>query len=325
MSAEVFPHFVGCGRSGTTLFRNIFDAHSRLAVTHEAHFIGPMAKQRARYETTGGFDEEAFVTDLFRDSNFRRQGLDEDSVRKVLDSSRPRTYADAVRAVFSLYAREQGKELYGDKTPGSVSHIELIATLFPESKFVHIIRDGRAVALSYLERPEWGPRTMAEAANHWKSRVSRGREAGRDLGPDRYIEARYEELVEDPESVTRKLCAFLGLEFEEPMLDFHKRGREFISETKDPEAFKNLAKPVGGELRDWAEEISESDLSLFDAIAGDHLRDLGYEVLAPSPSISTRVRVAGAAIAWQGKRLMSVLPSRGKESSDVAEPGREAG
>lgn len=309
---EVFPHFVGCGRSGTTLFRNIFDANSRLAMTHEAHFVGPMAKLRSRYESQGRFDTATFVADLYQDSNFVRQGLDRSAVSVALDESQPTNYAGAVRTVYTVYADGEGKELYGDKTPGSVIHIGLLGSLFPEAKFVHIIRDGRAVALSYLERPEWGPNNMAEAANHWKSRVNRGREAGRALGPERYLEARYEDMVDDPEGGTRRICEFLGLAFEEGMLRYHERGEQFIAATPDPGAFKNLARPVTGALRDWRTEIGDSDRRLFEAIAGDELVELGYESSVGSPSIATRMRVAAAGVAWQTKRIRSVLPRFGK-------------
>lgn len=314
MSDPVFPQFVGCGRSGTTLLRNIFDSHSALAMTHESHFIGPLAKVRSRYEAEAGFDSDAFVADLFGDANFVRQGLEVEAVRSALDRARPKSYAGAVRAVFAAYAERDGKKLYGDKTPGSVTQIELLAELFPEAKFVHIIRDGRAVALSYLERPEWGPETMAEAANHWKNRVRRGRAAGRAIGADRYMEVRYEDVVAEPEMVARTVCDFLGLEFEYGMLRYHEKSKEFIASTKDPEAFKNLSRPITGGLRAWEEEISPGDQNLFEAIAGDLLEELGYPVSGASPNIGTRARLVVAAASWQWKRLVSLVSSRMRRS-----------
>lgn len=314
MSDPVFPQFVGCGRSGTTLLRNMFDAHSALAMTHESHFIGPLAKFRSRYESEAGFDNDAFVADLFSDANFVRQGLEVEDVRLALDKAGTRSYAGAVRAVFAAYAAKNGKKLYGDKTPGSVTQIEMLAELFPEAKFVHIIRDGRAVALSYLERPEWGPETMAEAANHWKNRVRRGRAAGRAIGAERYMEVRYEDVVADPEAVARRVCDFLGLEFEEGMLRYHERSKAFIESTKDPEAFKNLSKPITAGLRDWDEEISRDDRRLFEAVAGDLLEELGYPVSGAAPSIGTRARVLAAAVSWQLKRLVSFVSARTKRS-----------
>jgi hypothetical protein len=326
MSAPVFPQFVGCGRSGTTLLRNMFDSHSVLAMTHESHFIGPLAKVRSKYEADGGFNSDAFVADLFGDANFVRQGLEVEEVRSALAAARPTSYPEAVRAVFSAYAARDGKAMYGDKTPGSVTQIELLAELFPEAKFVHIIRDGRAVALSYLERPEWGPATMAEAANHWKNRVKRGRTAGKAIGAGRYMEVRYEDVVADPETVARSVCEFLGLQFEEGMLSYHENSEEFIASTKDPEAFKNLSRPITGGLRDWEEEISSGDRHLFEAIAGDLLVELGYPVSGPAPNIGTRVRVVIAAAAWQWKRLVSFVSARMRRSDrNVEETEGEVG
>jgi hypothetical protein len=309
MADSVFPQFVGCGRSGTTLLRNIFDSHSALAMTHESHFIAPLAKVRSRYESSAGFDSDAFVTDLFSDSNFVRQGLELEAVRSALGKALPRTYAGAVRAVFAAYAAKNGKKLYGDKTPGSVTQIELLAELFPEAKFVHIIRDGRAVALSYLERPEWGPETMAEAAHHWKNRVRRGRAGGGVVGPGRYIEVRYEDVVVDPEAVAREVCSFLGLSFEAGMLRSHERSADFIASTKDPEAFKNLSRPITPGLRDWRDEISDKDRRIFEAIAGDLLVQLGYPVSGEPPGIATRARLIFAAALWQRKRVVARISS----------------
>lgn len=301
----VFPMFVGCGRSGTTLLRNIFDAHPDLAVTHEAHFVGPMATRRTRYETPDGFNLEYFIADLFKNPNFVRQGLTEDNLREVLAVSSPTGFSEAVRGVFAAYASAQGKTFYGDKTPGTVSHIALIGSLFPEVKFVHVIRDGRAVALSYLDRPEWGPQTMGEAAHHWKSRIARGREGGAVVGSERYVEVKYEDFLERPEDLTRELCQFLGLEFSDSMLRYHEVAHEFIAGTKDPEAFKNLARPVTKSLRNWREEISESDLELFESIAGGLLESLGYERFAPHPRIRAKVQGLLSKAAWQWKRLSS--------------------
>lgn len=312
MTNPVFPMFVGCGRSGTTLFRNVFDAHPDLAVTHEAHFVGPMTSRRETYERSAGFDLDLFLEDLFSDPNFVRQGLSSGDLRADLTATYPADFSDAVRTVFAAYARENGKALYGDKTPGSVNHISLIGSVFPETRFVHIIRDGRAVALSYLERPEWGPQTIQEAAHHWKSRVLRGREGSEGLGSGRYTEVRYEDMVESPEEVTRDLCGFLGLEFSHEMLRYHEEGESFIAGTKDPEAFKNLARPVTKGLRDWRDQMIESDRAAFESIAGDLLDQLGYEVSTTPASVSLRVQAAVSGVSWQKKRAAAFLSERGK-------------
>lgn len=305
---EVFPIFVGSGRSGTTLFRNIFDSHPELAMTHEAHFVLPMALERRRLETSSGVDAERFVARLYANSNFVRQGLPEPAVRAALNAAAPATFADAVRAVFATYAAQRGKRLYGDKTPGYVTHLRLLGGLFPEARFVHIIRDGRDVAMAYLDRDEWGPSTMADAALYWKSRVGRGREAGRQLGPARYHEVRYEDMVDVPETVTRELCTFLGLDFHPEMLEFHRRGEEFAAATPHPEAFRGLAQPITKGMRDWRTQMAPDDVALVEAIAGDLLSDLGYDVTGTAGRRRLRAKALAAGGAWQVKRVAARLP-----------------
>ncbi len=310
---QVFPIFVGSGRSGTTLFRNVFDAHSKLAMTHEAHFVAPLAHKRDVYEAGPSFDTEQLIADLYANSNFVRQGLDEAAVRTALETAAPATYADAVRAVYARYAETQGKSLYGDKTPGYVIQLDLLGEVFPEAKFVHIIRDGRDVALAYVDRSEWGPSTVADAAHYWRSRVGRGRASGERLGPQRYREVRYEDMVDDPESTTRELCAFLGLPFEPAMLDFHQKGKEFAASTPHPDAFQNLAKPITKGMRDWRRQMAPDDVVLFEAIAGDLLASTGYEVSGAKLTPALRGKVMWAALAWQGKRLGAQVAPRAKK------------
>jgi hypothetical protein len=303
----VFPMFVGSGRSGTTLFRNVFDSHPDLAMTHEAHFVLPMTLERRRFETPNGIEVERFVAQLYANPNFVRQGLPEPTVRVALSAATPTSFADAVRTVFAAYAAQHGKRLYGDKTPGYVTNLRLLGEVFPEARFVHIIRDGRDVAMAYLDRSEWGPSTMADAALYWKSRVGRGRDAGRRLGSTRYREVRYEDMVDDPESVTRDLCTFLGLDFHPEMLEFHRRGEEFAAATPHPDAFRGLAQPITKGMRDWRTQMGPDDVALVEAIAGDLLSDLGYDVTGTASGGRIRTQALAAGAVWQVKRVTARL------------------
>ena len=308
MTEKPFPLIVGCGRSGTTLLRNILDTHSKLAVAHEAHFLAPMARDREKYVTAGSLDIDAFLTDLFADPNFRRQGLDEADLRRALESENPADFSAAVRVVYAGYARAHGgKPYYGDKTPGYVKHIPLLARLFPEASFIHIIRDGRDVALAYIERDEWGPRTVSEAALYWDGRVREGRMAGERLGASRYLEIKYEDLVEHPEEVLVRICDFLGLEFEPGMLSFHEKGDRFAATTATPEAFTKLALPVTRGLRDWRAQMDRADVALFEALAGDLIGELGYQPSDVALTGSTRARALGARVAWMTRRARTKL------------------
>ncbi|MDH5236917.1 MAG: sulfotransferase, partial [Acidimicrobiia bacterium] len=154
---------VGCGRSGTTLLRSMLDAHPELAIPGESHFLRRMLRLRRRYEHGSQFDLERYVADLSRDVRFRRWVADPEPLIERIRAGRPLSLADAVRATFGAYARSQDKIRWGDKTPDYVTMMPAISELLPEARFVHLIRDGRAVAAS-LAHQSWGPSRIDTAA-----------------------------------------------------------------------------------------------------------------------------------------------------------------
>ena len=289
-----FPFFVGRGRSGTTLLRAMFDSHPQMAIPGESHFVAPMALQRSRYETSRGFDAESFTADLLRHPRFHLWALPEAGVRAEILQDPPRDLADAVRRVFAMYARSRGKARYGDKTPIYVIHMRVLARLLPDARFVHIIRDGRDVALSYQE-VEFGPGSLAESALQWKRWVRTGREAGHRLGPARYREVRYEDVLDDSKGVLRALCGFLELEYDDTMLEYPNRATEVARGSAFPQAHGGLALPPTKGLRDWRRQMPREDVALFEAIAGDLLEELGYEPSGVRPSGLVRLRMRSEA------------------------------
>jgi hypothetical protein len=272
----IFPFVVGAGRSGTTLLRAILDSHPSLAVAHESHFLPEMLRNRERYEADGGLDHGAFIADLARDSWLARHNLSTADVEAAFAARPASTVADATRRVFEAYARARGKHLYGNKTPDHVLHIAQIAEAFPEARFVHIVRDGRDVALSLIETA-WGPSNAAEAAIFWRRHVQAGRQAARGLSPDRYVEVSYEALVGDPEPVVRDVCTFLGLAMDDRMLRYYERAGEIVAAAKQPAIHERISLPPTRGLRDWRTSMSRPDVALFEALAGATLDEFGYE------------------------------------------------
>lgn len=312
----IFPMIVGRGRSGTTLLRAILASHPDLAIPEESHFIAMLRRPR-RYERPDGFAVERFAEDISGVWWMRRWGLSEPEVRAALEAAAPRNCRDAIRALYRLYARREGKGRYGDKTPIYVLHIAFLARLFPEARFVHVIRDGRDVALSFLDA-SFGPSTIAEAAWSWRRAVRRGRSAGRRLGSGRYLEVRYEELVADPERSTRHVCDFIGLPFEERMLRYFEQGDRLLVGIDNPHEHTSIMLPPTKGLRDWRRQMSKADVSVFEAIAGDLLSELGYERSNGSPSLGTRIHARAEWMDVQRKRAerrLAKLLSAGRRAT----------
>jgi hypothetical protein len=304
MTDVPFPYIVGVDRSGTTLLRAMLASHPDLAIPDEANFRLKLSVKPERYEQADGIDLEAFVPDLFADGMFRSWGLSEEETRMALQAAAPRSFADAMRALFLHAARKEGKTRYGDKTPQGVMVMPRLSRLFPEARFIHIIRDGRDVALSHIHTEGFIP-SAAEVAIKWKTMIERGQSDGRILGPERYREVRYEQLVERPEAVVHSLCGYIELDFHASMLRYFERPLEVLGATQPGIGFHaSLYKPPTKGLRNWRAQMKAPDLEIFEAIAGDLLERLGYRRSAPRSNVRTRVRAGFVRLFIAGKEFV---------------------
>jgi hypothetical protein len=292
-----FVFIVGRGRSGTTLLRAQLDSHPAIAVAQESHFLAALCDRRRRYETAGGLAVGAFVRDLSAHRSFFRLGMPAEEISAMLSDPLPGSVSDAIRRIYASYASRRGKPRYGDKTPNNVVHIELLAGLFPEARFVHVIRDGRDATLSYLD-VDFGPSTVAESAVYWRRFVEDGRRAGEVIGPHRYREVRYESLVVEPVRELRILCEFLELPYDDAMLRYPDRAAELVGKVHH-----NLALPPTSGMRDWRRDMSREDIALFEALAGGLLDELGYERAFPRTTVSDRIRARRAWLGIQAARV----------------------
>jgi hypothetical protein len=276
---------VGVARSGTTLLRLMLDAHPRLAIPPETHFIPRVIRACDGPEPQA--DAFRAITEHRRWPDF---GLEPETLRDRLDSHRRLTAGDAMREFYGLYATKHGKDRWGDKSTNYVRRMKPISRILPEARFVHLIRDGRDVALS-LVAVHFGPDTVDAAAEKWKSEIAKARRQGARL--PHYTEIRYEELIADPEPVLRRVCAAIDLPWDDAMLDYQARAGGRIAEiVRDFDRAEgdtvtagvraahqaNVSKPLQSDrAARWRTEMSASDVDAFERIAGGMLDELGYE------------------------------------------------
>jgi hypothetical protein len=273
---------VGAPRSGTTVLQRLLDAHPQLCVAFETHWIPYMYRHRRGVAEDGtvGMD---FLEVLSENHRFTRLELDPRDVRALFEPSGRVSYSAFTSGLFDLYGARKGKRLVGEKTPHYCRDIPTLSALWPAARFIHIIRDGRDVALSLMNwkgvetrtmgpYPTWRHDRVGTCAAFWDWHVRLGREDGSALGPDRYIEVRYGDLVADPEAACKRLCQFLAVPYDGSMLRFHEGRRR----NKPGLSAKRAWAPVTAGLRDWRTEMPEDDVARFEAVAGDLLDELGY-------------------------------------------------
>jgi Sulfotransferase family len=300
---------VGCGRSGTTMLMLMLDRHPQLAIPTESHFIMHQWRQRRSMVAGGSFQADVLTKRILQSDHFRRWDVPEEIVWHNVHALDKPGFADVIRAVFLAYAATQGKPRWGDKTPVYVHELDLLARLFPDARFIHIIRDGRDVALSYSshESAPWGPMNVSQAALKWRRDVNAGRRSGALLGGSRYIEVRYESLVDDAQGQLEAVCRFLDLPFEQAMLKPDERGelklRHYLRHNR-PAYSRSLEAPIRG-ARDWRWQMPASDARDFESVAGDLLTLLEYERRFPHISPLRRVRASGQILTYDLHRLGS--------------------
>lgn len=268
------PFFVvGNPRSGTTLLRFILSSHPRIYIPGETGFI-PFLQRDVEAELSLADVQD--ILERIGQLNHAWDGMVDDVPIFYQALPEPRL-AHVLDVLYRQKIAEHDAVRWGDKTPSYVLYVPVLSEIFPTAQFVHLIRDGRDATLSAQKK--WGARNWYMdnyyLIKNWARCVEQGREAGRLLGSDRYLEVHYEALVQHPESTLEQLCAFLGEDFYAGMLDHTRLARKQIG----PRGHVEVREPVStASVRRWQAEMSEFDQKMADRIAGPTLLSLGYEL-----------------------------------------------
>lgn len=266
-TAPVF--IVGMNGSGTTMLLDCLNNHPAFyGFPLETKILPLFVEKQAEYG------------DLSVDENFLRLWNDLRNIvyfRIVNDRKTPplpedwadreRTFGAALDGVFRYFSDCDGKRRWCEKSPMYTLYMDAFADIFPDARFIHMIRDGRDCAGSFHRRWNYAPqRTMYR----WKTVVARGRELGQSLG-DRYMELRYEDLTDKPIENMKRICDFL----DEPYTDSMLRIGRARSEQK------TLADSVIPNKEKWRTYFSEREQVRLERIGGRLLAELGYETNYP--------------------------------------------
>lgn len=266
------PFFViGNPRSGTTLLRFMLNSHPRLYLPEETGFL-PFLQQ----DPDGDLTQEQVEAVLERIGHLNLYWNNMVSDLNSFYCSLPgHRLGDVLDVLYRQKMSEYGGTRWGDKTPGYVRYIPTLSRIFPNGQFIHLIRDGRDVTLS--AQAKWGidRRYMDNyyLLKNWVKNVEDGRRAGIILGSDRYLEVRYEDLVQTPEFVLEQVCQFLGEEMQPEMLDHSRTARRHHG----PDVPDEVQKPIStSSIARWQKEMSSFDQKLANRLARPLLTDLGY-------------------------------------------------
>lgn len=274
------PIFViGAERSGTTLLMVMLGAHPRIAVP-EVGWLFP--RFYPFLHTYGDLNKEenlrTLADEMLFGLNRHLWGMDlnpRTAVDELLAEVKEKSFAGVYCAMHEMFARKNGnKPRWGQKTPHNLYFVGPIKECFPNAQFIFIVRDGRDASSDYLES-SFGPTNIFAAAESWKLCQNAVKPWREKLSPEEWLDIKYEDLVREPEATLRKVCTFLGEEFDPVMLDFWK------GDIGQKRGMTRDHKPLGHAVSDryigiYKRLLSIRDQQVFAAVAGKELEEAGY-------------------------------------------------
>jgi sulfotransferase family protein len=267
-SLEAPPTFItGVARSGTTWALDLFDRHPDVCAVFESWIL------TQTHGVTALLSQPQWSPEFY-DAQRRNSGLDHAAVQLVPYEEMVGQLGELV-AGWLMRAVQPGQRFLVEKSPLDLA---ATATLFPEARFVHVIRDGRDVAVSMdvaseSWAPEMGRMPLFVRGRVWASGVQKIRSIGETLG-DRYMEISYENLKGDFIGATRRMFEFAGVPRDDALLEQIREqtqlDKSYGSATRESR-FRGQGRTGG-----WPERFGLRDALRFDRAAGELLVELGY-------------------------------------------------
>lgn len=261
------PLFIlGCPRSGTTLLSDLM-ADTCYGAPIETHFITKYYKKLDRYGDIRKKNNcRRLVENILSERPVKQWRINFD-FEQFWRGLREFSYRELINELLMIRFGGMGKSTWGDKTPHYILELEIIYNLFPNSKYIFIVRDGRDVALSLLKKP-WGPNNVYACGRYWAACNQNNAILETMRRKMQIFETSYEHLLYLPDEVMRQAYKFLGESYDETVMS------KKISAIKP----KNFNK--------WKTEMTKKQVSLFERVAGNTLLRFGYETSSEEAPIT---------------------------------------
>ena len=278
--APVF--IIGTERSGSNLLRLILNAHSRIAIPHPPHIMRYLAHLQDRYgELSNDANMRALAADILTliDAHIFPWEVELDA-DALVNAAPQRSTFGAVAAIYEHVRQSEGKARWGNKSTFMVHYTAEVLSVYPDARFILLVRDPRDVAVS-ARKSVFSPCHPVLSARLWAEQQTVGLSLLDTLPASAIHLLRYETLLADPEGVISDLCRFLDEDFEPTMLQFFK-GREAKKSATLSESWGNTGKPVlSGNAGKFHQQLSEADTLAVEALCQSPMAALGYEPTFP--------------------------------------------
>lgn len=279
---------IGSPRSGTTLLRLMLNKHSKVSVPPEAGFLAWLYDEYKDFSFTEK-NATNFIATLRKTTKIEHWDIDFNLLTKFIFLEKPTSFPSLINCVYIFYSKYKllkEVEVYGDKNNFFLNKIDLLAKLYKGVKFIHIIRDGRSVAVSYKDlnkkkiasiyAPDL-PSNIEEIAKEWNHNVQKINASFDKLEAVQHITVRFEDLILEPEQSLRDICDFLEIDYDNEMLNFFQTTEKEGLEPSDFLSWKSKnMMPLQKEEVLKYKKLSKIETDIFDKMTSTILAQYNY-------------------------------------------------
>ena len=258
---------IGQPRSGTSITAQMLRKYLKVNFGPESQFFIRLYHRLDQYgDLNDDANLRALIRDISRERCFRRNQfgfqVDQERIFKSLPS---RTYSDVIWTIYSHFAAHNGLCRWGDKTPEYILHLPILYAMFPTAQFIHLVRDGRDVALSHFDT-HFGAKNEVVASFDWRHQIALAQAFKTQLPAEQFTEFRYEDLLADPMSVFQHLIDFLQIDDADRSLAryIEKHAPRELASTN---AFK------------WKQQFTHRQKRNYERVAREALESYHYETI----------------------------------------------
>lgn len=293
---KLSPIFIiGNPRSGTSLLRLMMTNHPEICIAPECGFLQWWYKKYGDWSIVNAKnvgDISEYIEDLSSSKKIETWDLDYVSLKKSISRNLPETYSQLSSLVYEEFARNKSKEMptyWGDKNNYYIDHLWLLSKLYPNARFVFIIRDGRDVACSYMKmdllksdskyKPNL-PQSIENIAKEWLFNNEKMNSFyQKNKGSVKYI--RYEDLLKNSKLELKEACDFLNITYSNEMLEYYKVNRAEQTEPTQTMDWKQktLEKPDATNIGKYKKNLNNHEIETFNSVAEKMLIQFGYQVI----------------------------------------------
>lgn len=283
---EKIPFFfiIGRPRSGTTLLRTLFDAHPNIIVPHEFPIIIDLSYKYAKIINWDSNILKSFYTDLFDVKKIEFNVINKEELyNDLLKAEGAKKYSDIIKILFSNIKSDFNKKnilCFGDKNPYYSMYVKELSKIFPDAKFIHIIRDYRDQILSMIKKGLYDIPSVSILSYQWKRSLRMIRKVKRK-SPEKFYTVTYEEFVKNPESFLKEMYDFINIPFDESVLNYYKNEELYKTAEKHVQIKgiqDNIFNPINTKrLNAWRTELDVKSIKIADITVGKYAEMYGYD------------------------------------------------